>query len=333
MKILKSPFKQTTAGFMILFLLSIILFSCSTSDDWDFSEGGSLLWVSQQHKDSAIKKAVRHNLENSSIIVAQIQWSPNNKSFFKNTGWYFSLAKDHGKKFMIAIDWQKADRSGTKGGWSFKDEETARLFKEDMLMLIEVYNPDFVNLGVEINYYALTSSTGFKAYASLFKELKQEIRKIKPELKVGLSYQLELLFGHHNKWNETGTITTLNNLLGDIDYLGISTFPNMVTDQKKNDLSFSLKYLDTLKKMCPVPIGISETGISSKLYNENQRKTYVKNIFQKANDLDFEFVIWGSMIDSVHDNIWSDKIGLLDKDGQPKKEFNIWQKKNLNLSN
>ncbi len=316
---------------IMLFLLSSILFSCSVSDDWHFKEGGSLLWINGLHEDSAIKNAIQHALENSSIIIAQVPWSPDDTSYFDNAAWYFSLAKDHGKSFMISIDWQKFDRSGTNGGWSFANKETARMFKKDMLRLVNTYKPDYMNLGVEVNYYALTSSEGFKAFASVFRELKKEIKQIKPEIKIGLSYQLELLYGHHAGWREAKTTATLDNLIGDIDYLGISTYPNMVSEQKQYDVLFSTKYIDSLACNYSLPVGISETAVSSDVYNEEQRKIYISTIFQKAKDLNFKFVIWGSMIDAVKGNVWSDKTGLLTKDGQPKKEFSLWQKGNLNL--
>ncbi len=317
--------------FLILILLISMLSSCSKSEDFYFREGGSLLWINGQHKDTAIKNAVQHTIENSSIIIAQVNWSPQDSSFFYNAAWYFSLAKEHGKSFMIAIDWQKIDRSGTNGGWSFKDEETSNLFKKDMIRLLNAYNPDYFNLGVEVNYYALTSSEGFRAFASVFRELKSELKQLKPDVKVGLSYQLELLYGHHKGWNETKTLTTLDNLLGDIDYLGISTYPNMVSEPKQSDILFSTIYLDSLNTKYSLPIGISETAVSSKLYNGQQRKTYIKTIFQKASDLNLKFVIWGSMIDGNADNIWSDKIGLLNKDGKTKYEFSLWKKENINF--
>jgi hypothetical protein len=317
--------------FLILILLISMLSSCSKSEDFYFREGGSLLWINGQHEDTAIKNAIQHTLENSSIIIAQVNWSPHDSSFFDNAAWYFSLAKDHGKSFMIAIDWQKFDRSGTNGGWTFKDEETSILFKKDMIRLLNAYNPDYFNLGVEVNYYALTSYEGFRAFASVFRELKSELKQLKPNVKVGLSYQLELLYGHHNGWNETNTLATLDNLLGDIDYLGISTYPNMVSEHKQSDILFSTTYLDSLATKYSLPIGISETAVSSKLYNEKQRKTYVKTIFQKASDLNLKFVIWGSMIDGIADNLWSAKIGLLKKDGKTKNEFSLWKKENLNF--
>jgi len=317
--------------FVILILLISMVFSCSKKEDLYFKEGGSLLWINGKHEDIAIKNAVQHTLENSSIIIAQIHWSPHDSSFFDNAAWYFTLAKDHGKSFMIAIDWQKVDRSGINGDWSFEDEATANLFKKDMIRLLNAYNPDYFNLGVEVNYYALTSSDGFRAFASVFRELKGELKKNNPELKVGLSYQLELLYGHHSGWNETKTFTTLDNLLGDIDYLGLSTYPNMVMEKKQSDVLFSTNYIDSLSVKYSLPIGISETAVSSKLYSEAQRITYIKSIFQKAKDLNLKFVIWGSMIDNNGDNVWTDKIGLLTKDGKPKKEFSLWQKENLNF--
>ncbi|OYU96171.1 MAG: hypothetical protein CFE21_07090 [Bacteroidetes bacterium B1(2017)] len=308
-----------------------MFFSCSKSEDLYFREGGALLWINEQHKDTAIKNAVQHTLENSSIIIAQVHWSPHDSSFFDNVAWYFSLAKDHGKSFMIAVDWQKVDRSGTNGGWSFENVATANLFKKDMIRLLNAYNPNYFNLGVEVNYYALTSSGGFKAFASVFREIKRELKKNKPELKVGLSYQLELLYGHHHGWNETNSLSTLDNLLGDIDYLGISTYPDMVSEQKKSDVLFSTIYLDSISMKYSLPIGISETALSTKLYNEEQRKSYVKTIFQKACDLNLKFVFWGSMIDGNGDNVWSDKIGLLSSNGMPKNEFSLWKKENLNF--
>jgi hypothetical protein len=311
--------------FVLIFLISMFL-SCSKSEDLFFKEVGSLLWINGQYEDSAIKNAVQNTLENSSIIIAQIHWNPHDSSFFDNAAWYFSLAKDHGKSFMIAIDWQKLDRSGTNGGWTFENEATANLFKKDMIRLLNAYNPDYFNLGVEVNYYALTSSDGFRAFASVFRELKKELKNYKPELKVGLSYQLELLYGHHNGWNVTNSLTTLDNFLGDIDYIGISTYPNMVSEKKQSDVLFSTTYLDSVSTKYTLPIGISETAVSSKLYNEEQRQSYVKTIFQKASDLNLKFVIWSSMIDGNGDNVWTDKIGLLSNDGKPKNEFSLWKK-------
>lgn len=313
-------------SFLLIVLISI---SCSKSNNWYLKESGSLLWVNNKHDDFAVKSSVKNILENSSIIVAQIPWYPNDSSFFQKITWYFSLASEHGKNFMIAIDWQNVQRTGTSGNWSFTNDETSKLFKRDMLRLLDTYNPDYINLGVEVNYYALTSPDGFRAFASVFRELKKELKQQKPELKVGLSYQLELLYGHHKGWHKTKTLKTLNNLLGDLDYLGVSTYPNIVLEQNQSQILFSTKYLDSLSNSYSLPMGISETAATSNLYNEEQRNIYIKTLYQKATDLNFKFVIWGSIIDAVSDSVWSDKMGLLNSKGMPKNEFSLWKEENV----
>lgn len=318
------------ARYIILFLF---LNSCTNSDQWYFKEGGSLLWVNDALSDQAIKNAVAQTVENSSIIVAQVSWFPGDSSFFSNAAWYYSLAKKHGKKFMIAVDWQNFDRSGELGNWSFENDQVKKTFKRDMLQLLKAYNPDFINLGVEVNYYALTNPKGFKSFAEIFRDLKKDLKLINSNLKIGLSYQLELLYGHHRDWNATKTLATLDNLLGDIDYLGISTYPNLISINEKSNFILSLSYLDSLSSSYSIPIGISETGVSSLLFNDAECDNYISNVFKKANKLNLKFLIWGSMIDSRSDSLWYNNLGLMNKDGGPKKQFNLWKKENNTFCN
>lgn len=332
MQILSRIFERSSWQFyiVIIFFLGNVILCTRPTNIWYFKEGGSLLWVNEKHKDQAIKNAVKHTLENSSIIVAQVPWSPKDSSFFNNTAWYFSLAKDHGKSFMINIDWQVSDRSGTNGDWSFEDPKIANLYKKDMVRLVKTYNPNYINLGVEANYYALNSVDGFRAFVKVFRELKDDLNELNPKLKIGLSYQLELLYGCHKDWNEIETLATLDVIHGDIDFLGISTYPNMAINGQENVLS-SINYLDSLVQRYSIPMGISETAVSSSLYDDSQRADYINAIFKKANYLDLKFVIWGSMIDSPHINTNLDNFGLLDVRGNPKKEFEIWESKNQKL--
>ena len=95
-----NPFK-----FIIIFL-TVMLVSCNNkSDDLIFKEVGTLLWVNEAMSDSLVKLAVKETLENSSLIIGQISWSPSDISFTKNAEWYHSLAMESGKSFMLNIDW------------------------------------------------------------------------------------------------------------------------------------------------------------------------------------------------------------------------------------
>lgn len=315
----------------LIFCLLIGNFACEEPQLKSSRDTGTLLWVNDKHSDKSIKRAVKKTLDNTTLIVAQISWSPKDTMFFKNTEWYFSLAKDHGKKFMIAIDWQKSDRSGAIDSFNFKDKKYSDSFCSSVEKLVKKYNPDYINLGIEVNYYAMTSPEGFKAFASTFRKLKKRLKTINPNLKVGLSYQLELLFGHHKYWDKTETLITLENLAGDLDYLGISTYPNMATEDNPKDILKSISYLDTIRSFYSFPMGISETSVSALLYNHTERQLYINTIYKKAQKLKFNFVIWGSMIDDTDGNNWFNTSGLLTNDGFAKKEFETWEIGNRNF--
>jgi hypothetical protein len=296
-----------------------------------FKDVGTLLWVNSQHTDESIKLAVKETLENSSVIVAQIPWSPSDCTFIQNTSWYYQLAIDHGKLFMLNIDWLENNRSGTRGGWSFENENIRQQFKRDIRKLVEVYNPHFLTLGVEVNYYALTSPEGYRNFIKIFNDLKLELKESNPSTQIGLSFQLELLFGIHSDWERTKTLKTLDVVVENLDYLGISTYPDLV-DQEVMEPFGSLNYIDSLVK-CDYkkPVGITETALPSSTYSESQREDYIRSVYGKFHSLNLSFLVWGSIIDDPKKELREHEIGLLESDGTPKKEFKIWKDENLKI--
>lgn len=288
------------------------------------TEIGSLLWVNEFHTDSAVKEAVRHTLDNSSIIISQISWSPHDSSFFNNASWYYNLARDHDKKFMLSIDWQNFQRTGTLGDWSFKHDSVRDKYREDILNLIEVYSPDYIQLGVEINYYGLIDTEGYKGFIKTYNELKEEINSDYESLEVGLSFQLELLFGVHHDWENNRTLETLDAVSKNLDFIGVSTYPDEYYGNEKDALG-SLKYLDSLKSYYQNIIIISETAISSLNFESEIRNRYQDALFNKARELELKVLIWGSMIDHEISKGWQHRIGLLNSDGTPKEDFENWK--------
>jgi len=309
----------------ILIILALGLISCNNkSDEWFFKEVGSLLWVNAEIPDSIIKTAVKETLENSSIIISQITWSPNDSNFIKNVKWYHSLSIESGKTFMLNIDWQENNRSNTRNGWSFENEEIRIQLSNDIKQLVELYTPDYLTLGVEVNYYALTSPTGYKSFIKMFNELKPFLKAKKPLMKIGLSFQLELLYGVHKEWHQKRALEPLFAISENLDYIGISTYPDVLIS-KENKPFYSIDYLDSLKESFNKPIGITETGLSSDQYTDTDRTIYIKSIYKTVDELDLKFIIWGSMIDDKNQNDWKNKLGLIYSDGKKKPEFEVWK--------
>jgi hypothetical protein len=316
---------------IIIYFISLIFIfvSCATkSEDLIFKEVGTLLWVNNVMPDSVIKVGVKEMLENSSIVIAQISWSPSDSSFIKNPEWYHSLAIEGGKSFMLNIDWMENERSGIRGGVGFDNEIVNKKFKKDIKNLVELYKPDYLTLGVEVNYYALTSPEGYKSFIKLFNELKKDINSKYPNIKIGLSFQLELLYGIHHDWKQNKTLEPLNAIVENLDYIGISTYPDVSIHNKNKSSLFSLNYLDSISNEFKKPIGVLETGISSNNFNENQRISYVKSIYKKTEDLNLKFLIWGSIIDDNSQKAWKNNLGLIDSKGNHKPEFYFWKQNN-----
>jgi len=301
-------------------ILIFLLFSCSK--ERKPMEFGTLLWVNDSMSDSLIRSVVSDCFDNTSMIVCQITWAPNDTSFFKNVEWYKKLANDGEKLFMLNLDWQNLNRTGTSGNWNFGSDNTDLIFYNDVLLLADTYRPNYISLGVEVNYYALTNPNGFKSFVDTFNKLKADLKIRHSDMHIGVTFQLELLFGTHRGWSHTKCTEPLTSLQENLDFIGISTYPDVFEsnlDGVKNS-----NYLDSLKLLSNKPFGISETGISSMAFNNSERCSYVKTIFRKAQNNEFNFFVWGSLIDSEPIGDWRSQIGLLDHSGNKKDEFEVW---------
>ena len=114
-------------------------------------------------------------------------------------------------------------------------------------------------------------------------------------------------------------------IVSKLDYIALSTYPDISVSRKNN-----LKVIPSLREKYGIPVGISETGISSRHYNFEERKVYIQNVFNTLVENEAKFLIWGSVIDPVtRIKKWSNTLGLLDHKGTQKPEFIIWKKEAL----
>jgi len=287
-------------------------------------EIGALLWISSNHIEQAKEKAIHETVESASIIVAQVAWEPTKNSISEDTAWYFELAKAHHKKFMINIDFLENDRTDTRGGWKFANSETKSLFESNIIELVEKYPPEYLTIGTEVNYYALTHPEDYKEFVKFYNGLKACLHEAMPSLQIGISFQLELMFGIHRGWEEVETLQPLDAIVENLDYLGIATYPDVL--EYGHSYLRSLDYLDEIKQRYNLPFGLLETGISSINFDNNKRFIYLETIFQKFNNLNMKFLIWGSIIDAPKpSNDFINKFGLLYSNGTPKAEFRLWK--------
>ena len=314
--------KKTMRRLIISFLIIVSVGCYANLFEHDKKFIGSLLWINGNHADIAIKKAVRAVVENSNIVVAQVTWNKFEPHLIKDIEWYHNLALEHGKHFMINIDWLRQSRDATSGHWLFSDKSTEDMFKKTITEIVSRYSPDFLTLGIEVNYYALVNPEEYRQFIRIYNELKKDIKKISPKSKVGLSFQLELLLGNHKLWDENIVYEPLDVVVENLDYIGISTYPDVSNDNAK----WSSHIYDLLKKY-DKSIGILEIGIASDLYNQKARFDFINKAFEIYKTGELKFLIWGSIIDQIDDTAsWRDSIGLLESSGEKKPDYSAWQR-------
>jgi hypothetical protein len=99
---------------------------------------------------------------------------------------------------------------------SFGDPLTRARFISDARRLAAL-QPDYLNLGGEINLTAALNPNEMMNYASLFRSAYVEVKRVAPGTWVGVSHHLDLFFLYEQK--------TLIDLLGPQDYIGFTTYP------------------------------------------------------------------------------------------------------------
>lgn len=297
---------------------------------------GAIYWTSQKSPDSVVKQGVKYTLDNSDILTAQIPWTPTDTNFLKRVKWIADLAHDHERSLIVNLDWLADNRKGIRGtGWRFAQPATQQKFIETALSICEQYHPEYLNLGVETNFYALTDSADFKAFLRTYHTTKQLVNKRFPATKVSVSLQLELLMGNHTSWSKKATMEVFNAFNNDFDIVALSTYPHSNTRAFDNFKSLT-KLLQQTKK----PFGIFETSVPTSLYSEQKQDAYLTELLDYLQQSrQCNLLVWTSIADTQPLSTklpWIHYLGLYQSTFMPKKaasEWAAWRARPLRLLN
>lgn len=305
-------------------------------------EMGLAYWAPQEGKsnDSVVEQGARITLDNSEHLLLQIPWSPLMESPLKNAVWIGGMAASHERALTIAIDWMGKDRNilldSDKEYWSFQEQWVETRFISDVAILAGKYRPNFLVLGVEVDFLALKSPEIFRGFVDTY-EKAYRIAKIKsPGTKVSVSFQFEQIV----KINGSATSITESPIIGSfgplLDILGLSVYPCQLFSYPEDIAD------DYLSSVIPsrTKVAIFETGWPSSETDENLQKDYVKWILQATGNISASLLVWISSTDSgdSHDveitesappcaasvDTWQHHLGLWRASGAPKKGADTW---------
>ncbi len=195
------------------------------------------------------------------------------------------------------------------------------------------YEPDYLILGIEINMLAERSPQQFAAFLDIYAKIYEDIKKIRPEIKIFPTFQIEDLYGlldvqGNRSWESIDVFS------GMMDMLAVSTFPYLTDIDSAQSLNTD--YYLFLRERFKGEIMIFEAAYPSKavdsyplIGNENDQNTYIKKLLNDAETGAFSVLIWLALSDPFTTNnggpqIFRD-IGLIKKTGEYKQAWHTWE--------
>lgn len=227
---------------------------------------------------------------------------------------------------------------------TFDDPDVVSAYINYCRRIIDEVRPDYFAYGIETNASFRKGDTAFTQFLILADTVYTTLKADHPNLPIFLTVQDQ---SFNNSTAELLELTSV--LLEHSDYIAVSTYPFLFYEDVTRDANpelFSDDWLKDFRNLEPSkPFAISETGFCAEdLIIENlginSRGTeewqagYVDKLFEHANDLEAEFVLWFVYrdYDLLYDNtpnppdifkVWRDN-GLLDGQGNKRPAHTKW---------
>jgi hypothetical protein len=203
---------------------------------------------------------------------------------------------------------------------------------------VDTFKPDFLNIGIEVGELAKRDKRRWADFEELFDYVKAGIKKDHPGIQIGISFGLLTLM-------QPDVAKLVKPLVNRSDYIGISFYPYMA-DFDAPPAQWN-KPLDWLKQYTSKPIGICETGYTTRPVtlssprmemngDEALQKRYLQDLAAIAERDNYLFVTWFLPTDyealskrakfkkGDANRLW-EYTGLFDPDDNPKQAWSVWQ--------
>jgi len=294
----------------------------------------------QENTDLVVEKGVGITLDNSEHLLLQIPWSPLVESAHRNAIWMGRIAASHKRPLTIALDWMDRDRNVLLGSdkkhWSFQEEWVETRFLSDVAILADKYRPNFLVLGVEVDFMAIKNPEIFRGFVATYEKAYRIAKRKSPTTKVSVSFQFEQIVNDNGSTNSLAESTIIRAFGPLLDILGLSVYPCQYFSHP-DDLPD-----DYLSSVIPssTKVAIFETGWPSSESDASLQKQYVEWILQAANGVSASLLVWISTTDGYVSQetgsnkggppcktaveTWHHKLGLWRASGDAKKAAETW---------
>lgn len=209
--------------------------------------------------------------------------------------------------------------------------------------LIDIFNPNYVVLAMEVNDLLINAPEKWGEYKTLISIIRENIQQSFPNIALSESISLHNWITHYTQ-NEHELVEEIANYANMSDFVSISFYPFFKYMNTTTEFTQAFNFLQNKSEK---PIAIVETNYIAETlelpsYNitipaqETEQYVYLETLLSMAQKDNYLCVIWwahrdyDNMISYYPDDlqelasIWS-RSGLLTRDGEKRKIFYLWE--------
>lgn len=304
-------------------------------------EMGLIYWppLGERTPEAIIRAGVGRTVESAEHIVVQLPWRPQGPDLPAMAAWMSGVAREHGKRLTIAVDWQDPARTGLLEArarpWSWREPAARDAFLDALETTARVHRPDVFVLGVEVNYHAHHDPASFADFVALLGEAGRRVRSASVGTRIAATLQYEFMTGRDRHWQRPADPRPVEALRDHLDVLGIATYPHLAGVEPAD---LDAAYFEPATRL-GLPIAIYETAWPSvEPGSTDDQATYAQHLLAAAASIDATLVVWTSTTDALQlpepdaDRAafdaaarWMRRLGLFTIDGEPKPAAAAWR--------
>ena len=241
----------------------------------------------------------------------------------------FRISQHGGKKVELEINAINSARNAiatTRGAtpnlptgapWStyaLDSPEVKQAYLNYARKMIQLFKPDYLILGIEVNELVTSVPTLWPAYLNLYKYVYQTLKAENPNLPIGASVVAVHFFPQWSSQDNLSTqLSALSDLLPYVDYLGFSIYPFMsllLADSVPADYIEQLFQLSGGK-----PLAVSESSYPAQVWSatingtpltwngsQDKQLAFLKQLLAGARKFNARYVVWFEVRD--YDQLW-----------------------------
>lgn len=306
-------------------------------------EMGLSYWPQDGEKttDELVGKSIGRTIALSEHILIQLPWSPTRPDLSSGASWMARVAREHSRGLTIAMDWMEPTRDQLRDGgeksWNFRDVGVRDAFAHAAVECAQRYRPEYLILGVEVNYFAYNDPEGFRQFVIAYEEAYRKVKSASPTTKVLVTFQYEVLMGLDREWKATAGMEPVHAFGPLLDVIGLSSYPFLAGPL--NEQSVSGEYFEPVRKMGQM-WGIFETSHPTNPGSRREmmvQSDYAEALLTACTRKGAAIVVWcgttdtnlaphsGPKATAVQDGAWMASLGLCDIKGEPKLAVAPWR--------